>query len=160
MKHRVRLFIMGSLVLSGLSVKSQTAVPAAGGNGNGTGGSVSYSVGQIVYTEVTGINGSIIQGVQQPYEISVVTGNELIEIELGFSVYPNPATDFLTLKISKYNSEKYEYRLFNITGSLLQKDKVVTHETQINMQEMRSGTYFLKVISCNKEVKSFKIIKN
>ena len=148
-----------TILLHGFSVQAQTAISASGGNGTGTGGSVSFTVGQIVYTTASGSYGSIAQGVQQPYEISVVTGIEEKNIKLSFSVYPNPTTDFLTLKISNYNQEKYDYNLFNITGSLLLKDKVLSEETQINMQQMHSGTYFLKIVSGNKEVKIFKIIK-
>ena len=157
--HLSKFILLIAIILSGLSLQAQTAISAAGGNGTGSGGSVSYTVGQIVYTTASGSNGSVAQGVQQPYEISVVTGIEATDIDLSFSVYPNPSTDFLILKISNYNQEKYDYKLYNITGSLLLKDKVLSEETQINVQQMHSGTYFLKIISGYKEVKTFKIIK-
>ena len=53
---------------------AQNAVPSAGGNASGSGGSVSYTVGQTVYTAVAGSSGMIIQGCQQPYEAVVLTG--------------------------------------------------------------------------------------
>jgi hypothetical protein len=70
-------------------VHAQSTIPATGGNAAGNGGSVSYTVGQIVYTTVSGTNGSVAQGVQQPYEISVVTGIENKEINLSCSIYSN-----------------------------------------------------------------------
>lgn len=87
------------LILSISTTMAQSSVNATGGNASGDGGSASYSVGQVVYTANTGTNGSVAQGVQQPYEISVVTGiEEAHDIKLSVSVYPNPATDYLTLK--------------------------------------------------------------
>jgi hypothetical protein len=52
---------------------AQETATGTGGDATGTGGTSSYSVGQILYTTNTGTNGSINQGVQQPYEISIVT---------------------------------------------------------------------------------------
>jgi hypothetical protein len=59
-----------------IAMYAQDTTPASGGNATGTGGSVSYTIGQIVYTTNSGTNGSLSQGVQQPYEISLVTGIE------------------------------------------------------------------------------------
>ena len=45
---------------------------SSSGEGVGSGGGVSYSVGQTFYIVNTGSTGSESQGMQQPYEISVV----------------------------------------------------------------------------------------
>ena len=91
MKHKQGIFC--ALLLGiGLTAKAQQANPAAGGDATGSGGSVAYSVGQIVYTTHTGTTGSVAQGVQQPYEISVVLGIENSLIDLDINAYPNPTT--------------------------------------------------------------------
>ena len=93
----VFLFIIG---LTGL--QAQSTIPASGGNASGIGGSVSYSIGQVVYTKFTGTNGSSTQGVQQPFEISVITGiEEARDISLEIVVFPNPATDFIKLVVNE-----------------------------------------------------------
>jgi hypothetical protein len=51
----------------------------------------------VVYTSAIGTNGSINQGVQQPYDYDVITGIELAEIELNF--YPNPTLGQVNLSI-------------------------------------------------------------
>ena len=101
MRHkRLKLsavFLIG-LGLTGL--QAQESVNATGGNVSGSGGSVSYSVSQVVYTTSTGTNGSVAQGVQQPFEISVVTAiEEAKDISLSVTAYPNPTADFLQLKV-------------------------------------------------------------
>jgi hypothetical protein len=142
-------------------LQAQQVVTTSGGNASGSGGSVSYSVGQVVYTKNTGTNGSSAQGVQQPYEISVITGiEEAKDISLEVVIYPNPATDFFKLSIKNYDVENLRYQLFDINGSLLQDNKIDSNEITISMQDLRPSTYFLKVIQGKKDIKTFKIIKN
>ena len=145
----------------GIAIQAQNAIPASGGNATGSGGSVSYTVGQVVYTKYTGTNGSVAQGVQQPYEISVVTGIvEAKGISLEIEVYPNPATDFVKLKIENYEVKNLRYQLYDINGSLIKDNKVEGNETSISMQNLLPSVYFLKVTDNNKVIKTFKIIKN
>ena len=158
-KGKLSVVILLGIGLTGL--QAQNAIPASGGNASGSGGSVSYSVGQVVYTTNTGTNGSSAQGVQQPYEISVVTAvEETKDISLKIMVYPNPATDFIKLKIENYEVLNLRYQLFDINGSLLQDNVIVGNETSIDMSNYMSATYFLKVTDNNKVIKTFKIIKN
>jgi len=117
----VPILLLG-LGLTGL--QAQETIPATGGNATGSGGSASYSVGQVVYTTNTGTNGSVAQGVQQPFEISVVTGIEQTKgINLSVSAYPNPATDFLMLKVENYDNGNLSYQLFDMNSKLLQNKK-------------------------------------
>ena len=152
------VFLLG-LGLTGL--QAQTAVPATGGNASGSGGTVNYSVGQVVYTTNTGgSNGTVAQGVQQPFEISVVTGlDEAKGINLAVSAYPNPTTDFLNLKVENYDNTNLSYKLFDISGKLLEIKKITGNETSIVMSNLVLATYFVKVTEENKEIITFKIIK-
>ena len=96
-KQTLSAIFLLAIGLTGL--KAQQATTTSGGNASGSGGSASYSVGQVVYTTNTGAGGSVSQGVQQPYEISIVSGIEEQGITLTCTAYPNPTTDYLTLKI-------------------------------------------------------------
>ena len=90
MKNRKKLLIAFCLFGFGTAVQAQTAISAAGGDATGTGGSVSYSVGQLTYITNTGTNGSVSEGVQQPYEILTIGMDEAKGISLAYSVHPNP----------------------------------------------------------------------
>ena len=146
---------------SGIAIRAQNAIPASGGNATGTGSSsVSYTVGQVFYTVITN-SGSMAQGVQQPYEISVVTAIESAkDINVICSAYPNPTTEFLTLKVKNFDMKGLSYWLYSVSGTLIETKKVLVEETQISLVNQFSGTYFLKVTSGNIEIKTFKIIKN
>ena len=153
-----------SLVVSCLYliiVHGQSTIPASGGNATGSGGSVSYTVGQITCNTFSGINGSIAQGVQQPYEISVVTAVENTEgITLEYKVYPNPNRGSVTLAIRQFDYESMRYRLIDLNGVTIQDKRIVNEVTEISMESLPSAIYFLKLINNNQEVKVFKIIKN
>jgi len=138
---------------------AQQASIASGGDASGSGGSVVYSVGQIVYTTNTGSNGSVMQGVQQPYEISIILGLAETGINLNLSAYPNPTTNYLMLQIDNFDKD-LSYQLFDISGKLLESNTIVANSTTFTMEALPTATYLLKVTQNNKEVKTFKIIKN
>ena len=164
---KIVFYLLLFLPLLGIGVKglqAQQTIPASGGNATGSGGSVSYTVGQIVYTTYTGTNGSMAQGVQQPYEISIVNGiAEAQSITLLCTVYPNPVTDRLTLKVDAstiFSKQLMYYQLFDLNGKILVNKQIVANETNIVMSNLVAAIYFLKVIQDNKVIKTFKIIKN
>ena len=144
--------------LTGL--QAQISVNATGGNASGSGGSASYSVGQVVYQTHTGTNGSVAEGVQQPYEISVVTAIEQTKtINLLVTAYPNPATDYLTLNISEFKLSGLSYQLFDMSGKLLFDEKITGSQTQIIMSQLVPASYLLVVKQGNIGLKTFKIVK-
>ncbi len=157
---KIVLIVFSFFALTGIA-KSQEAVPATGGEANGSGGSLSYSVGQVVYSTNTGTNGSVVQGVQQPFEISVVTAiEEAADITLNCKAYPNPTTDYLTLQIDNDVKQIHEFALYDMNGKLLQSEMITGNQTNIDMSNLVPATYFVKVMQGNKELKTFKIIKN
>ena len=159
-KLKLSAILLLGLGLTGL--QAQTSVNATGGNASGSGGSASYSVGQLAYTTNTGTNGSVSEGVQQPFEISVVTGiEEAKDIFLNVSAYPNPTTDYLELKVENLQLSELSYKLYDISGKVYQNKEIGNSITKIEMQNLPQGIYFIKVIDTkNKEFKTFKIIKN
>jgi len=162
MQHKKVQFIVLILLIFQLTgLQAQETVPVTGGNATGSGGAISYSVGQVSYSALTGPGGSVVQGVQQPFEISVVTGiEEANGIKLICSVYPNPTTEFLTLKVENYDLKNLSYKLFDAIGNQLESKKITGDQTIIPMGNLVIASYFLIITDNKKEIKSFKIIKN
>jgi len=151
----VLLFLFGTAGL-----QAQESVNTSGGDTSGSGGSVSYSIGQMVYQTHTGTNGSVAEGVQQAYEISVLTGIDVAkQIKLLVSAYPNPTTDYLTLSISEFDISNLSYLMFDMNGKLIQNEKISGSQTSIFMGNLVPASYLVRVIQKNEEVKTFKIIK-
>ena len=139
---------------------SQEAIPASGGDASGSGGTLSFTVGQLVYSSNSGSNGSVAEGVQQPYEISTTVGIELSTISLDFIAYPNPTINNIVLNIKDFNNEKLNYQLYDMSGKLLKSNKVNAINTTIDMSELPVSNYVLNINNDSSIIKSFKIIKS
>lgn len=158
-KSRAIALLAAGLLWAGFA-QAQESTNASGGDATGTGGTASYSVGQVVYTTNTGSTGSVAQGVQHAYEIFTI-GIKETELNISLTAFPNPTTENLTLQISDYNNEKLSYQLFDMQGKQLSNGQIVAQKTQINMNNLPTATYFVNVVNQeNKKVQSFKIIKN
>ena len=156
--RRIVLLVAGLLSVS--LAQAQESSNASGGDAIGSGGTIAYSVGQIVYTSNTGVTGTVNQGVQQAYEIFTV-GIKETELNISLSVFPNPTANNLTLQISDHNNKKLSYQLYDIQGKLLNNGQVTEQQTQINTASLTPATYLIHVVNQeNKKVQSFKIIKN
>lgn len=158
-KLKSSILVLFCLVISGLN--AQQTLPVSGGNSTGSEGSISYTLGQVFYSANTGASGSELPGVQQPYEISIISG---IEDPIGFnfscSVYPNPTNNHLFLNVVDFYLDGLTYRLYNLNGELLENEKVLSGVSIINLDNLVPSIYFLKLMQGEKEIKTFKIIKN
>ena len=151
------VFLSVSLLVTELA--AQEALPASGGEATGGGGTVSYTLGQVSCNTFKAGNTLLAQGVQQPYEIWPATGIEEITLILP-EVYPNPASEMLTLKIEYLPSGPLRYQLYDLHGKLLEDKRISGIITSIDMKNYLPAAYFLKVFENKTEVKQFKIIKN
>lgn len=140
-------------------ISAQESAVASGGTGSGAGGSNTYSVGQVVYTEIGGSGGSAAQGVQQAYEILVLGKDDHKGITLNIAAYPNPTTSFLTLRIDAKDLSRLRYELFDLNGRLLRNHDITGMETFISMEPYVDAIYVLNVYAGQLKIKTFKIIK-
>ncbi len=160
MKQKIRMLCPLPLLCLFIGMaQGQQTVTTTGGSGNGTGGSVTYTVGQVAFSTLPWTNGFIIQGVQQPFEISTVTGIQEENISLDYLVYPNPTSGILRLIISAPDPENYRFQLFSLNGILLLNSKITDRETEVSMEQLLPSIYFIRVLRGSIEVKLFKIVK-
>jgi hypothetical protein len=138
---------------------SQETISSAGGKATGSGGSSTYTIGQLVYTTHTENNGSIYQGVQQAYEFQTLSNPELIVVTIKASTYPNPTSNYITVKISHNTLENLECTLFDLSGKTIINKAIKTVKTKIEMQHLAIGMYLLKIAKKQQVLKTFRIIK-
>ena len=85
-------------------------------------------------------------GVPQLKDEQLVTGiNE--QMARGIMIYPNPATDAVTVKTS--GNKGLSVELSTINGTLIYKSKIEGTLHQINMSNLSNGVYFVTVKSDN-----------
>ncbi len=155
--RKTAIFIMATWFVG--SLYAQQSLNTAGGDATGIGGTVAYSVGQIVYTAHSDHSGTVTQGVQHGYEIIPVGIKESL-LNISLSVFPNPTSDHLTLQIKDYNSEKLSLQLLDIQGRLRHAAQIYSGETIIHMNDLAKATYFINIFDYkSKKIQSFKIVK-
>ena len=145
------LFCMGTAV-------AQNAVVPVGGTASGNGGSVTYTVGQIAVQTNSDGTASISEGVQQPYEISVVGVDDYPGITLNAVVFPNPTQGNVQLTIDNLQFEG-EVKIFDSNGKFLFSKKIEGENTPLDLSRYATGTYYIHVYSDKMVMKTFKVVK-
>lgn len=151
-----------SLILFAFSfsfLKAQSAVLATGIDASGGNGSVSYSIGQVTYL-YKGAGDQVLEGVQQPYEITALTTRETAISDLkDILLYPNPFKDYLYLDFTTNNFKGAEYHLFDSQGKLIRKDVILQAKSELNFSDVPSAMYIIRINQHGENLKTFKIIK-
>lgn len=153
------LFLIQFLLLASC-VHSQRGPVAGGGDGNGAGGSVSFSLGQVDYMTVSGGGAVVMAGLQQPHELFIILGIDDGEARFDFSVYPNPTAEIVRLDLGGRASKQLRVELSDVHGKVLLRQALCADETTISLADFAQATYFLAVVQGETILQSFKIIKN
>jgi hypothetical protein len=72
---------------------------------------------------------------------------EKFDISKAVSVYPNPAVDFLNVKLATLHSRHAKITLYNILGNEITAETEVVddHEIRIRVKDLSTGYYLLAV---------------
>ena len=77
---------------------------------------------------------------------NTISGIAQLSNQLGLNIYPNPTNSFITIS-SINNIQKIE--MHNITGQVLLSESVNAKSTQLSLQNLAEGVYFIKVRYAN-----------
>lgn len=141
-------------------VNAQETISVSAFEAIGSGGTVSYTICQLVYINPTTAAGSLNQGIQQSIEFVTLSNPELTAVTLKAVTYPNPTTDFIILALTDADLRGVSYTMYDLLGRFVNKGTVTTFETKIGMKSLPIGEYILRVQQNNQALKTFKIIKN
>ena len=99
-------------------------------------------------------------GETEDYTINLtsVTGlNETMSMN-QFQVYPNPATNSLSLS---YNSPKeISYSILNILGEIVMKENLLSSSKTIDISSLKEGVYFLQTMERGNSIEIQRFVKN
>lgn len=161
MKKTSPLFLL--LIMIAANASAQSAIVPVGGDAQSNSGSVSYTVGQIAVQNVANSSGSItvLEGVQQPYEIMTVGVDEYPQIALNAVVYPNPTENIAQLQLNGLEIPTNGLRaaLYDGNGKQLQSVTVTYDLTTFQIGQYATGTYYLEVRDGNRVLKTFKVVR-
>jgi hypothetical protein len=146
------------LLIIAVAMHAQQVITTAGNYTSNTSGSLSWTLGEGIIDTYAGSKVILTQGFQQS-NLIVTAIKEVSKNSPEISAYPNPTNDFVSLKVATESVKNSKFLLYDVYGKLLQEQKLVSSETKISFNNLAPGTYLLKLVWENKELKSFKIIK-
>ncbi len=125
-------------VYSGTGVSGASFNPTTAGAGTYT---VSYN-----YTDVNTCSATASQSV----EVSICTGIVAMNNE-SISIYPNPATTVINVKMSTALINNAIIELYDATGKLINQQQVTNEFTSLNIIELSNGIYTVRIITDNEQ---------
>jgi hypothetical protein len=81
------------------------------------------------------------------------------EQEVALLLFPNPVQDELNVSIELNDTEVAQCELYNVSGKLMHSGELRFRRTSINVNELESGIYLVKLIMPDGTMKLGKIIK-
>lgn len=83
---------------------------------------------------------------------------EAIQDKNGFEIYPNPASDILFIESDI--THKATIQVISLDGKLLLQDTLLTKKQSINISEISTGIYYLRILSDDQQLFGQSIIIN
>jgi hypothetical protein len=152
MRKSISLLSLMFLTVAALSAQIQLApsvVASAGDHYVGDNISISWTLGELAVTTLTGGDMILTQGFQQPFDTDVSIKEN--EVNWGISVYPNPVGDELRIRFETEKPGDFLIEVQDVTGRLISQ---VQHKQVnpgdiilVNTSSYTTGVYFLKVLT-------------
>lgn len=87
------------------------------------------------------------------------TTKEASDDEIAISVFPNPVSDYVRLEAKDAADTTYELQFFSIIGEPIKNIGRVNLPYQIQLEDLPSGAYFLRLTNEKGAFKNFRIVK-
>ncbi|MFH0758780.1 MAG: T9SS type A sorting domain-containing protein [Bacteroidota bacterium] len=153
MKKTLSLLFLAILTAGLLHAQKIQLAPsvlsAGGGYFEGNDISISWTLGELAVSTLTGTDLVLTQGFQQPFDLDV--GMKKNQVNWGISAYPNPVGDELRIRFNIEATGDFFIEIQDVTGRLISQEK----HKQVNPGDIillntsgyTNGVYFLKVLT-------------
>jgi hypothetical protein len=141
----------------GFSSFGQNAISSTGGHFKSSGGSTSFTVGQVAYVLKKGTGFYLNEGVQQVYTKKTTPVEELVYLK-EVQLYPNPTQETMTLILSSKEDIQVRYTIMDYLGKEIRNGNILSEKSEISLMDLPAGNYFISLKS-KKENRIFKIVK-
>ena len=149
------LFVLGG------TIQAQEVIASAGAEVESSGGSMSYTIGEMVVTSTVGTEGGLTQGYQQGF--LTPTAIDEIPAELELSLYPNPASDFIIIE-SKSLADFEQITMYDMAGKLIWSqngNSSVDNRITVDFKGHAAGNYIIRLADSDKNQSySYSVIKS
>lgn len=120
-----------------------------------------YLLGQILYNETASTNMTTSGAFKETFDASeqIATGyrgmyvsrfaTEPVSVSapksIKWSVYPNPANNYLNISLENLQTDKIEYMIYDTSGRILQNSILSAENEQIDVSGLSAGVYILEL---------------
>ena len=158
-KNLIKKFILPLVVFMSFAFISfgQNALASAGGHVKSTGGSTSFTVGQVAYVLKKGNGPYLNEGVQQVYTKKTTPIEELVYLK-EVQLYPNPSEEILNITLPNFDGSTTSFIIMDNMGKEVRNGMIISNTAEISLRDLPSGSYFL-YLKAKKENRIFKIVK-
>ncbi len=109
-----------------------TSGVTAGGGAAGSGGAV-VNEGKIIAYKYTGV------AVTLNLQSNAIRNAR--EREVDINVYPNPATDYITINSKDFSYKPYTVKIYNNLGVLVAEESITNATQNVNLKKLNNGIY-------------------
>lgn len=153
MKKRL---LVGSLFFICFGSVAQEVVSSQGDSYSGPGGSVDFTVGEVVIFTGTDGSNDVTQGFHQTnWNFAGVIDHQPEQSAL---VYPNPTEDQLIIKMENFDGVNFQ--LTDAAGKIVREGLLSGTESQVDVADFAPGNYNVVLLLNQEKLKTFKLIKN
>ncbi len=79
--------------------------------------------------------------------------------DLSFNVYPNPVSDYVQLEAIGTSDTEYQLEFFTIMGESVKNVGKVNLPYKVQLEDLPSGAYFLRLTNADGVFKNYRIVK-
>lgn len=73
-------------------------------------------------------------------------------------ITPNPTSDLVTLNISNFEADKYQYQVMNLNGTIIKSNTILQNNQSIDLSGFANGMYFIRILDDHKVSKVERIV--
>ncbi len=84
---------------------------------------------------------------------------EINSTDFGFMLYPNPASEEITVKSEKHIDKTLDFIIYDIFGKIVFSGVINKDETNIGIEDFAPGIYFIKIFAISEKGNSMKFLK-
>lgn len=154
----MKQYLLPIFVLSVGYLSAQQRTTGSGGEAASSGGTVSYSIGLIDYSNQSSSSGNLTGGVQQPYELFALSVDEW-DMNWNLSVFPNPTTNLLFVE-SETSIDGLTYAIMDVSGKLIQQGILSELKNTVDLSSLANANYLFQIRVKESNVRTYQITKN
>jgi hypothetical protein len=147
-------------ILGSVSLNAQLlqVTDVSGGTGKAGSTAIAWSIGELAISSLESGNVMLTQGYLQPVLVATAI-DEKDGLPFTLTVYPNPAREWIEVRLYEADWKDFTFQLQDVSGRLLCKVIPQGNTTRIPMTQYGAGLYLLKALQSDKESVVLEIVK-